>query len=93
MMVAMMLPSLVPTLLRYRHAFGRTGEARLGWLTALALREPPGRGCTLNLSVMAFVTIAITVERLAPGAERAARAFGTVIVGGGIFLIARAAGI
>jgi predicted metal-binding membrane protein len=36
MMVAMMLPSLVPMLGRYREAVGRTGEARLGRLTALA---------------------------------------------------------
>jgi predicted metal-binding membrane protein len=36
MMVAMMLPSLVPMLRRYREAVGRTGETRLGWLTALA---------------------------------------------------------
>lgn len=40
MMVAMMLPSLAPMLLRYRQAVGRTavtriGEARLGRLTAL----------------------------------------------------------
>jgi predicted metal-binding membrane protein len=35
MMVAMMLPSLVPMLWRYRHAVGRTGETRLGRLTAL----------------------------------------------------------
>jgi predicted metal-binding membrane protein len=35
MMVAMMLPSLVPMLWRYRRAVGRTGETRLGWLTAL----------------------------------------------------------
>jgi predicted metal-binding membrane protein len=35
MMVAMMLPSLVPTLWRYRHAVGSTGETRLSWLTAL----------------------------------------------------------
>ncbi|WP_434114316.1 DUF2182 domain-containing protein [Paraburkholderia caffeinilytica] len=33
MMVAMMLPSLVPMLLRYREAVGRSGETRLGWLT------------------------------------------------------------
>lgn len=36
MMVAMMLPSLVPMLGRYRQAVGRTGETRLGRLTALA---------------------------------------------------------
>jgi predicted metal-binding membrane protein len=35
MMVAMMLPSLVPMLWRYRQAVGRTGETRLGRLTTL----------------------------------------------------------
>jgi len=35
MMVAMMLPSMVPMLRRYRRAVGRTGETRLGGLTAL----------------------------------------------------------
>ena len=35
MMVAMMLPSLVPMLWRYLQAVGRTGETRLAWLTAL----------------------------------------------------------
>jgi predicted metal-binding membrane protein len=35
MMVAMMLPSLVPMLLRYRRAVGGDGGTRLGWLTAL----------------------------------------------------------
>src|SRR6185503_7778831 len=35
MMVAMMLPSLIPMLWRYRQAVGRTGEARLGRMTAL----------------------------------------------------------
>ena len=35
MMVAMMLPSLVPMLCRYREAVGGLGEGRLGWLTAL----------------------------------------------------------
>src|SRR5437762_13151810 len=35
MMVAMMLPSLVSMLWRYRQAVGRPGETRLGRLTAL----------------------------------------------------------
>jgi predicted metal-binding membrane protein len=35
MMVAMMLPSLVPMLWRYRQAVGGTGDTRLGWRTAL----------------------------------------------------------
>jgi predicted metal-binding membrane protein len=36
MMIAMMLPSLVPMLQRYRRAVGETGETRLDRLTALA---------------------------------------------------------
>jgi predicted metal-binding membrane protein len=36
MMLAMMLPSLVPMLARYRHAIGHTGAARRDGLTALA---------------------------------------------------------
>ena len=35
MMLAMMLPSLLPMLWRYRRAVGRAGETRLGRLTAL----------------------------------------------------------
>src|SRR5213592_2856760 len=35
MMIAMMLPSLVPMLRRYREAVGRTGGTRLGRLTAI----------------------------------------------------------
>jgi len=35
MMLAMMLPCLAPTLLRYRKAVQKTGARRLGWLTAL----------------------------------------------------------
>ena len=35
MMMAMMLPSLVPTLWRYRQVVGGTGETRLSWLTGL----------------------------------------------------------
>lgn len=189
MMVAMMLPSLVPMLWRYRQAVGRTGEARLGRLTALAglgyffvwtmfglavfalgvtlaavemrlpalarvgptavgavvlfagalqftawkahhlacCRKAPGPGHSLpvgagaawqhglrlglhcchccagltlillvlgvmDLRAMAAVAGAITVERLAPGGERIARALGAVIVATGLFLIARAAG-
>ena len=188
MMVAMMVPSLVPMLWRYRQAVGRTGETRLGRLTALVgvgyffvwtvfgiaafapgvalamvemqlpalartapiavgvvvliagalqfttwkahhlacCREAPGCGRTLpadagtawrhglrlglhcgyccagptaillvigvmDLRAMAVVTAAITAERLAPAGERVARAIGAVVVGAGLFLIARAA--
>jgi predicted metal-binding membrane protein len=190
MMVAMMLPSLVPMLWRYREAVGGTSETRMSRLTALVgvgyfvvwtvfgmaafplgvglatlemqkpalaravpiavgvvvliagalqltawkarhlacCREAPGRGRTLsadtgtawrhglhlglhcshccaglmavllvigvmNLRVMVAVTAAITVERLAPAGERVARAIGAVVVGAGLFLIARAAGL
>jgi hypothetical protein len=42
---------------------------------------------------MAVVAAAITVERLAPAGEQVAQATGTVIVGAGLFLIARATGL
>jgi len=42
---------------------------------------------------MAVVATAITTERLAPAGERVARATGAVVVGTGLFLIARAAGL
>jgi predicted metal-binding membrane protein len=190
MMVAMMLPSLVPMLWRYRQAVGRTGETRLGRLTMLVgvgyfavwsvfglaafplgvalaalemqlpalaravpiavglvvliagalqfsawkahhlacCRAAPGRGGALpadavtawrhglrlgihcscccaglmapllglgvmDLRAMAVVAAAITVERLAPAGERVARAIGAVVVGAGLLLIARAAGL
>jgi predicted metal-binding membrane protein len=190
MMVAMMLPSLVPMLRRYRQAVGGTGETRLGPLTAVvgagyffvwtvfgmaifplgvtlaevmmqqpalaravpiavalvvliggALQfsawkahhlarclEAPGRGRTLpadasaawqhglrlglqccyccaglmaillvigvmDLRAMAIVAAAITIERLAPNGVRAARAIGAVVVGAGVLLIARTAGL
>ena len=190
MMVAMMLPSLVPMLWRYRQAVARASDTRLGRLTALVglgyflvwtafgitafplgvavaavemqapalaravpitvgvvvliagtlqftawkahhlacCREAPGRGRTLpadagtawrhglrlglhctyccagltaillvigvmDVRAMAVVTAAITAERLAPAGERVARAIGAVVVGAGLFLIARAAGL
>jgi predicted metal-binding membrane protein len=191
MMVAMMLPCLVPTLWRYRQAVGRPGgETRPGRLPALlgagyffawtvfgmaafplgvalaavemrqpalaravpiavgvvvlvagalqfsawkarhlaCCREAPGRVRTLpagagtawryglrlglhcscccaglmaillvigvmDLRAMAVVAVAITVEHLAPGGERVARIIGAVVVGAGLFLLARAAGL
>ena len=47
----------------------------------------------MDLRAMAVVAAAITVERLAPAGERVARAIGAVVVGAGLFLIARAAGL
>jgi predicted metal-binding membrane protein len=47
----------------------------------------------MDLRAMAAVTTAITVERLVPAGERVARTIGALIVGVGLFLIARAAGL
>jgi predicted metal-binding membrane protein len=46
----------------------------------------------MDLRAMAVVAGAVTVERLAPTGERVAQAIGAVIIGTGLFLIARAAG-
>ena len=189
MMVAMMLPCLVPMLWRYGQAVGRTADARLGRLTALVglgyffvwtvvgmavfpvgvtlvaiemqqpalaravpiavgmvvliagslqltawkarqlacCREALACGVTLaadagiawrhglrlgihcsrccaglmaiplvigvmDLRTMAVVSGAIFVERLTSAGRRVARAIGTVVVGAGLLLIARAAG-
>ena len=47
----------------------------------------------MDLRAMAVVAVAITVERLAPAGPRIARAIGVVLVGVGLFVIARAAGL
>jgi predicted metal-binding membrane protein len=47
----------------------------------------------MDLHVMAATTAAITIERLAPAGGRIAHVIGGVIVGSGLFLIARAAGL
>jgi predicted metal-binding membrane protein len=160
MMAAMMLPSLVPTLRRYRQA-GLVGLGYfavwtvfgiVAYLLGVGLPRPtpivvgvvvllagflqftawkarhlaccraapvPGRtawrqGLSLglhcsqcvvglmaivlvigimDLRAMVLVTVAITVERLAPVGERVARATGVVAVAAGFVLIARGAGL
>jgi len=47
----------------------------------------------MDLGAMAGVTAAITLERLAPAGERVAGVIGTVAVGAGLILIARAVGL
>ena len=47
----------------------------------------------MDLGAMAFVMTAITVERLAPAGERAARAVGAVVVVAGLLLIGQAVGL
>ena len=47
----------------------------------------------MDLRAMAVVAAAIIFERLAPVGERVARATGAVVIGAGLFLIVRAAGL
>jgi predicted metal-binding membrane protein len=47
----------------------------------------------MDLRVMAVVTAAITVERLAPAGERVARAIGVAVIGAGLLMIVRASGV
>jgi predicted metal-binding membrane protein len=79
-------------------------DARTAWRHGLRLGLHCSRCCAglmaillvigvMDLRAMAAVAAAITVERLAPAAERAARAIGAVVIGAGLFLIARAAGL
>jgi len=47
----------------------------------------------MDLRVMAVVTTAIAAERLAPAGTRVAQAIGVIVVGAGMLLLARAAGL
>ena len=50
-------------------------------------------GGVMDIGAMSVVTLAVTVERLAPDGERVARGTGFAIVGAGVLLLARAAGL
>ena len=84
MMVAMMLPSLVPMLRRYRRAVATTGETCLAWLTALV-----GAGyffvwTAVGMAVYPLGTALTAIEMQQPGLARAvpiAIAVVVVIVG------------
>jgi predicted metal-binding membrane protein len=76
----------VGTAWRYGLRLGLHCSACCSGLTAILLVIG-----VMDLRAMVAVTAAITLERLAPGGERIARALGAVIVGGGLLLIARAA--
>jgi len=47
----------------------------------------------MDLRVMAVVTAAITIERLAPAGERVARVIGGIVIGAGLVLLMRAVGL
>jgi predicted metal-binding membrane protein len=80
MMAAMMLPSLVPMLWRYREAVGRAGAARLGLLTALV-----GLGyflvwTGLGLAAFPLGVVLATVEMQHPALARAVPAATGLVV-------------
>ena len=75
--------------------------ARAAWRRGLRLGWDCVRCCAgataillvvgvMDLRAMLVVTLAITLERLAPAGQRIARAIGVVVVVGGVVLIARA---
>ncbi|MDB4919713.1 DUF2182 domain-containing protein [Mucilaginibacter sp.] len=57
MMLTMMIPCLVPMLLRYRQAVQRTSAPRLGWLTALV-----GLGYFLVWTIIGLIVFPVGVE-------------------------------
>ena len=47
----------------------------------------------MDLAAMVVVAAAITVERLAPNGERVARIIGAGVIGAGVVMVARGAGL
>jgi predicted metal-binding membrane protein len=85
MMLAMMLPSLVPMLWRYRQAVGRTGETRLGRLTALV-----GVGYFFVWTVFGMAAFLLGVALAAVEMQLPALARAVPIAAGVVVLIAGA---
>src|ERR1700680_4499886 len=85
MMVAMMLPSLVPMLRRYRQAVGRTGDTRLGCLPALV-----SAGYFFVWTVFGMAAFPLGVALAAIEMQLPALARAVPIAVGGVVLIAGA---
>jgi predicted metal-binding membrane protein len=86
MMVAMMLPSLVPTLWRYRQAIGRTGERHVGRLTALAAVGYFFVWAVFGVAAFIVGTALSTIEMQQPALARGVPiAAGLVVVAAGLF--------
>jgi predicted metal-binding membrane protein len=83
MMVAMMLPSLVPMLSRYRQAVGGRGETRLGRLTALV-----GAGYFLVWTLLGLAVFPLGVGLAAIEMQQPALARAVPIAVGVIVLLA-----
>ena len=82
------LPADAGTAWRYGLRLGLHCSYCCAGLTAILLVAG-----VMNVWVMAGVTAAITVERLASAGEGVARVIGVVVVGGGLALIGRAVGL
>jgi predicted metal-binding membrane protein len=81
MMVAMMLPSLMPMLWRYRRAVGATGAGRLGRLTALVGVGYFGMWTVFGMAAFALGAALAAVEMQLPSLARAVPiAVGMVVV-------------
>jgi predicted metal-binding membrane protein len=85
MMVAMMLPSLVSMLWRYRQAVGKTGEMRLGRLTALV-----GVGYFFVWTVIGMAAFPLGVTLAAVEMQQPAMSRAVPIAVGAVVLIAGA---
>ena len=85
MMVAMMMPALLPMLRRYREAVGKTGEMRLAQLTALV-----GVGYFLVWTVFGLAAYPLGVVLAAVEMQRPALARAVPFAVGGVVLSAGA---
>jgi predicted metal-binding membrane protein len=83
MMVAMMLPSLIPMLRRYREAVGRAGETHLGRLTALV-----GLGYFFVWTVLGVIAFPLGVALAAIEMQLPALSRAVPIAAGVVILIA-----
>jgi hypothetical protein len=91
MMVAMMLPSLVPMLWRYRQAVGRTGETRLGRLTALVGVGYFNVWTVFGMAAFPLGIALATIEMQQPALARAVPiAVGVVVLIAGCLQLTRA---
>jgi len=90
MMVAMMLPSLVPMLRHYQRAVGKAGETRLGWLTALVSLGYFFVWTVVGLAAFPLGVAAAAVEMQKPVLARAVPvAVGAVVLMGGALQLTR----
>jgi len=83
MMVAMMLPSLVPMLWRYRQAVGSAGEPRLAGLTALAALGYFSVWTVLGMAAFSLGVALAAVEMQQPALARAV----PLTVGGVVLIV------